>query len=77
MVGVSHLRLGEPLKSTLESMDPRVMVEWLDDHCFDHIPKTHLPNLNPMAYFFFGYLETRTNQAPQSTKDSFITTIME
>ena len=43
MVGVSHLRLGELLKSTLESMDPRVMVEWLDDHCFDHVPKTHRP----------------------------------
>ena len=62
-------------------MDLIFMVEWLDDHCFDNLSKTHRPpyslNLNPMAYFFFGYLETRTNQAPQSTKDSFITTIME
>ena len=45
MVRVFHLRLGELLKSTLESMDPRVMVEWLDDHCFDHVPKTHRPSL--------------------------------
>ena len=56
-------------------------LEWLEEHCFDFVPKTHWPpsspDLNPMDYFFWGYLEAKTNRAPHTTKDSLITAIME
>ena len=54
---------------------------WLEEHCFDFVPNSRWPpsspDLNPMDYFFSGYLEAKTNQAPHTTKDSLITAIME
>ena len=35
------------------------------------------PDLHPMDYFFWGYLEQHTNRAPHTTKESLITSIME
>ena len=54
---------------------------WLEEHCYDLIKKTHWPpnspDLNPLDYFFWGYLKVRVNRAPQTTKASLMASIME
>ena len=56
-------------------------LERLEEHCFDFVPMCDWPpsspDVYPMDYFFYGYLEAKTSRAPHTTMDSLITAIME
>ena len=54
---------------------------WLKEHCYDVVTKEQWPpsspDLNPMDYFVWGYLEAHTNRRPHTTKASLIASIKE
>ncbi len=54
---------------------------WLKENSCDFVDKEtwppSSPDLNPMDYFFWGVLESRTNRHPHTTKASLITSIKE
>jgi hypothetical protein len=56
-------------------------IKWLKDHCYDLVSKDcwppSSPDLNPLDYFVWGYLGTRTNRCAHATKASLITSIKE
>ena len=56
-------------------------IEWLKDHCYDLVLKDcwppSSPDLNPLDYFVWGYVETHTNRRTHTTKASLITSIKE
>ena len=58
-----------------------VSMECLQEHCYDVVTKDQWPpsspDLNPMDYFVWGYLEAHTNRRPHTTKDSLIASIKE
>lgn len=54
-------------------------MDWLQENCYDVVTKDQWPpsspDLNPMDYFVWGYLETHTNRRPHATKQSLIMSI--
>lgn len=56
-------------------------MSWLQEHCYDVVTKDmwppSSPDLNPMDYFVWGYLEARVNRRPHTTKASLISSIRE
>jgi inhibitor of nuclear factor kappa-B kinase subunit alpha len=56
-------------------------IKWLKDHCYNLVSKDcwphSSPDLYPLDYFVWGYLETHTNRRAHTTKASLITSIKE
>ena len=54
---------------------------WIEEHAYDCVTKDmwppSSPDLNPMDYFVWGYLESRVNRRPHTTKASLIASIKE
>ena len=52
---------------------------WLQKDCYDFVPFSHWapssPDLNPLDYFFWSYVENITNMTSHNTKASLITAI--
>ena len=51
---------------------------WLQKECYDFIPFSHchlLPDLNPLGYFVWSYVENITNMTSHNTKASLIAAI--
>ena len=52
---------------------------WLQKECYDFVPFSHwppsIPDLNPLDYFVWSYVENITNMTSHNTKASLITTI--
>ena len=52
---------------------------WLQKECYDFVPFSHCPpsspNLNPLDYFVWSYVENITNMTSHNTKASLIATI--
>ena len=52
---------------------------WLQKECYDFVPFSHWPHsspdLNPLNYFIWSYIENITNMTSNNTKASLITTI--
>ena len=56
-------------------------MQWLENHCYDLITPDiwppNSPDLNPMDYFVWGYVERSTNARPHNTKESLVASIKE
>ena len=52
---------------------------WLQKECYDFVPFSHWtpssPDLNPLDYFVWSYVENITNMTSHNTKASLITAI--
>ena len=48
----------------------KVTQAWLQKECYDFVPFS--PNLNPLDYFVWSYVENITNMTSHNTKDSLI-----
>ena len=52
---------------------------WLQKECYDFVPLSHWPpsspNLNPLDYFVWSYIENITNMTSHNTKASLIAVI--
>ena len=52
---------------------------WLQKECYDFVPFSHWPpsspDLHPLDYFVWSYVENITNMTPHNTKASLIATI--
>ena len=52
---------------------------WLQKECYDFVPFSHwhpsFPDLNPLDYFVWSYVENITNMTSHNTKASLIATI--
>ena len=52
---------------------------WLQKECYDFVPFSHWPpsspDLNPLDYFFWSYVENITNMTSHNTKASLIAAI--
>ena len=52
---------------------------WVQKECYDFVPFSHWPpsspNLNPLDYFVWSYVENITNRTSHNTKASLIATI--
>ena len=52
---------------------------WLQEKCYDFVPLSHwplsLPNLNPLNYFVWSWVENITNMTSHNTKISLIAAI--
>lgn len=68
-------------KSYKMQMGQILGMAWLQEHCYDVVTKDmwppSSPDLNPMDYFVWGYLEARVNRRPHTTKASLIASIRE
>ena len=54
---------------------------WLQKECYDFVPFSHwppsFPEMNPLDYFIWSYVENITNMTSHNTKASLIATICE
>ena len=54
---------------------------WFQNHCYDPVTPDvwppNSPNLNPMDYFVWGYVERTTNARPHNNKESLVASIKE
>ena len=52
---------------------------WLQKECYDFVPFSHWPpsspDLNPLVYFIWSYIENITNMTSHTTKASLIAAI--
>ena len=60
---------------------PNRSIRWLEENTYDFVSKDSWPpsspDLNPMDYFVWGYLEAHTNRRAHTTKASLINSIKE
>ena len=50
---------------------------WLQKECYDFVPFSHFPpDLNPLDYFVWSYVEIITNMTSHNTKASLIAAIL-